>query len=199
MNQRPTLAVSLATALKAAAESRGFLAYIPLVSATCLAVGYVAAEYIPTRFWFEDNWGVSIAVFSGLLAFNGLLMSLGWFAFSKIYEILANDSLGRMLTQHGLLGVHLAFIDISHLVLICASLLSVFGLVATLSEMPFWVDRLLFGSCLGFTLYGLARAFSATKMMNDLIWEQANLNRRAPKLEAVGGSKEVTAGPNGNV
>ena len=195
MNNRPTLSVSIATALISSAESKGFLAYVPFVFGACLAVGFASAEYIPVGFWLDSRWDVSTAVFGGLLAFNGLLMSLGWFAFSKIYEIIANDSLGKMLTKHGLLGVHLAFIDISHLVLICASLLSVLGLVATLTGMPILVDRLLFGGCLGFTLYGLARAFSATKMMNDLIWEQANLSRNPPKLETVGGNEKPKTGP----
>src|SRR6056297_1964834 len=163
MNKRPSLAVSLALSLQAGAESRGLLAYVPYVFAACLATGFASAEFVPADFWGDARWDVSTAVFAGLLAFNGLLLSLGWFAFSKIYEILANDGLGRMLTANNLLGVHLSFIDLSHLVLIAASVLSVFGLIGVLVGIPIWVDKLVFGSCLGFTLYGLTRAFSATK------------------------------------
>lgn len=197
MKHRPSLAVSLATSLKSGAESRGFLAYVPFVFGMCLVVGFVSAEFIPGEFWSDARWDVSTAVFAGLLAFNGLLMSLGWFAFSKIYEILANDRLGQMLTRNGLLDVHLAFIDISHAVLICASALSVAGLVSVLVGAPVPVDRILLGSCLGFTLYGLARAFSATKMMNDLIWEQAHLDRERTNLKVVGESAESQKGPRG--
>jgi hypothetical protein len=153
---RPTLSVSLAMSLKASAESRGFLAYIPFIFGFCLVAGFVSAEFIPTEFWSLERWDVSTAVYAGLLAFNGLLMSLGWFAFSKIYEILASDRLGKMLTKHGLLGVHLAFIDVSHIVLISASALSGMGLVAVLVEAPLWVDKLALGSALGFTLYSCA-------------------------------------------
>ena len=99
-----------------------------------------------------------------------------------------------MLTKYGLLGLHLSFIDITHLVLICASLLSVLGLIATLAGLPIVVDRLLFGGCLGLTLYGLSCAFSATRMMNDLIWEQANIGREPPKLETVGGNGKPKSG-----
>ena len=190
MNSRPKLSVSLAKSLKAGAESRGFLAYFPFVFATCLTLGFVAAEYVPISFWADGSWDVSTAVFGGMLAFNGLLMSLGWFAFSKIYEILANERLGKMLTENKLLDVHLAFIDVSHIVLIAASCLSVVGLVVILAGMPLWMDEFLFGACLGLTLYGLARAFSATKMMNDLVWEQAHLDRSGPNLKAVGGNAE---------
>ena len=162
--------------------------------AAVLSVGFASASYIPLEFWMDSKWVVSTAVFGGLLAFNGLLMVLGWFAIAKIYEILSNDSLGKMLTTHGLLGLHLSFIDIIHLVLICASLLSVLGLIATLAGLPIVVDRLLFGGGLGLTLYGLSCAFSATRMMNDLIWEQANIGREPPKLETVGGNGKPKSG-----
>ena len=56
------------------------------------------------------------------------------------------------------------------------------------------VDRLLFGGCLGLTLYGLSCAFSATRMMNDLVWEQANIGREPPKLETVGGNSKAKSG-----
>ena len=194
MNKRPTLPVAFATALKIRAESKGLLAYVPFVLGACLAVGFASASYIPLEFWMDSKWDVSTAVFGGLMAFNGLLMSLGWFAFSKIYEILANDSLGKMLTKYGLLGLHLSFIDITHFVLICASLLSVLGLIATLAGLPIVVDRLLFGGSLGLTLYGLSCAFSATRMMNDLIWEQANIGREPPKLGTVGGNGKPKSG-----
>lgn len=191
MIKRPSLAVALAQSLQSGAESRGMLAYVPFVFAACLALGFSGARYVPLEFWTDARWDVSTAVFAGLLAFNGLLLSLGWFAFSKIYEILANDRLGRMLTANNLLGVHLAFIDLSHLVLIAASLLSVCGLMGVLIGVSIWVDQLILGSCIGFTLYGIARAFSATRMMNDLIWEQAHLDRDGPNLHAVGGSADA--------
>lgn len=190
MTPRPTLAVALATSLRAGAEHRGLWAYVPVVFIACLIAGFAAVQFVPVVFWDDRNWGVSTAVFAGLLAFNGLLMSLGWFAFSKIYEILANDRLGQMLTKNQLLGVHLAFIDVSHIVLIIASVLSGVGLVAVLADLPVWVDTTILGACIGFTLYGMARAFSATRMVNDLVWEQAHLDRNGPKLQSVEGSTE---------
>jgi len=191
MKERPSIAVSIAMSLQAEAAEKGFWAYIPYVFGACLIAGFVSAEFVPDEFWSDERWDVSTAVFAGLLAFNGLLLSLGWFAFSKIYEILANDRLGKMLTANNLLGVHLAFIDISHLVLIAASVLSVGGLVGVLAGVPVWIDGLVFGSCLGFTLYGLARAFSATRMMNDLVWEQAYLDREGVHLTAIEGTRNA--------
>ena len=196
MKHRPSLAVSLAISLKSGAESRSFFAFVPLVLAVCLLAGTVSTIFIPSEFWSDTKWAVSTAVFSGLLAFNGMLMSLGWFAFSKIYEILANDRLGQMLTRNDLLGLHLAFIDVSHAVLICASVLSVAGLVAVLVDAPLRIDKIILVLCLGFTLYGMARAFSATKMMNDLIWEQAHLDCDRANLKLVD-SNETQKGPAG--
>lgn len=135
----------------------------------------------------DDRWDVSTAVYAGVLAFNSLLMSLGWFSFSKIQEILLNESLGRMLTRHDLLGVHLAFIDLTHLILILGCLLSGSGLVTIPIGLPLLVDQCLLAATICFTVYALYRAYSATSMANTLIWEQAHLQADAPHLRSVGG------------
>lgn len=188
MESRPTLAVSLATVVRAKAESSGFRSFIPYVFIVCLAAGFAAAFFVPEEFWSNDRWDISTAVFAGLLAFNGLLMAMGWFAFAKIYEIVTGGIIGRLLTRNNLLGLHLAFIDISHVVLISASALSVIGLISVLVSLPTLVDQGLLGACLGFTLYGLARAFSATQMMNDLVWEQAQAREAESALRVIEGS-----------
>lgn len=190
MKKRPTLAVSIATSLQAGAENRGLRAYIPFWMVASAVAGYAVAFYLPAEFWSDDKWDVSTAVFAGFLAFNGLLLALGWFAFAKIYETLTGTELGAMLTRHGMLGVHLAFIDVSHFVLVFSSIASVLCLVTVLLPVPLWADRIAIGTSISLTVYGLCRAISATRMMNDLVWEQAHLAPQlGPRLAAVENAK----------
>ena len=194
MNSRPSLAVAMAVVLRSKVERMGWLGYIPYVFGACLALGFAGAVFVPADFWSNDRWDISTAVFAGLLAFNGLLMAMGWFAFSKIYEIISGEAVGKVLTKHDLLGLHLAFIDISHLVLIASSALSVLGLVTVLTGLPPLADQGILGACLGFTLYGMVRAFSATNMMNELVWEQAQLRDVPTGPQLVTGGSGTRAG-----
>lgn len=185
MKKRPSLAVSIAASLQSGAEARGMRAYFPTWILLSAALGGTLATSLPSEFWSQENWDISTAVLAGLLAFNGLLLALGWFAFAKIYETLTGTKLGSMLTRHGLLGVHLAFIDVSHFVLVFSSIASVACLVTVLLPLPIWADRTMLGISIALTAYGLFRAISATQMMNDLVWEQAHLEHSGPQLAAV--------------
>jgi len=187
MKPRPKLAESFAKVLSVKSAQIGFWAYFPYIFLVMVGLGYIAVWNIPEIFWEDNNWSISLTVFSGLLAFNGLLMALGWFAFSKIYEILTNERMGRMIAKHDMLSLHLAFIDITHLVLIAASVSSVLALVLVLTDVPLIFDKAVFGFCLGTTLYGLHRAYSATKMMNDLVWEQSQVDLAQAGPTPVGG------------
>lgn len=185
MKRRPSLAVSMAASLQSEAEQRGFFAYIPVVLLMCLSAGAGLAYLVPADFWTNDRWDISTAVYAGLLAFNGILMALGWFSFAKIYEILTNGPIGRMIVKHGLLGMHLAFIDITHFVLVGSSIMAVVGLISVLVDAPLWIDRSILAASLGLTGYALARGVSAASMVSELIWEQAQLNKEPPNLAAV--------------
>lgn len=197
MKPRPSLSVSFAAALQADAEHRGFLAYVPYLLAASVVAGSSLAYYTPADFWATDHWDVSTAVYAGLLAFNGLLMALGWFAFSKIYEILVGDRLGAMLTKHDLLGVHLAFIELSHIVLVVASLSTAVGLISVLLPLPILADRILFGATITSTIYALVRAVSSVNVVNQLVWEQANLPRTSAGVTAIGPKPDQRLSPTG--
>lgn len=176
MKQRPTFAQSFASALSDDANERGWRAFVPIYVLVSFGFGFFAAWRLPVNFWADAEWGVSATVFGGILAFNGLLLALGWSSFSKIYEIILSEPIANALRKHGLLEGHLAFIDANHFVLVVAALISGIAMVATLAFLPPWVDRVLFGLSIALTIYSLVRALASIKMMNELIWEKSQLN-----------------------
>lgn len=190
MKNRPSLAEATAKSVQLDVEARGVVGFVPYWLMLSIIVGAVVAVILPGSFFLDARWDVSTAVYAGILAFNGLLMSLGWFSFSKIQEILLNDDVGKMLTRHDLLGIHLAFIDLTHLILIAACFLSGAGLVAIPMALPLVADQLLLASTIGMTIYALYRAYSATSVANSLIWEQAHLNIERPPLRTVEGGHD---------
>lgn len=190
MKRRPTIAQSLAASVQIDASQRGFIAFVPYWFAISLVLGSVVAILLPVSFFTDAGWDVSTAVYAGLLAFNGLLMSLGWFAFSRIQEIISGDSIGPMLARHDLLGHHLSFIDLSHLTLIMSCCLSGAGLVSIPFRLPILADQALFGATLGFTLYSMYRSYSATNMANDLLWEQSQQKMKKIPLSTIDGGND---------
>lgn len=190
MKQRPSIAEATAKSVHQDAARRGVIAFVPYWFILCIFVGGLVAELLPTTFFANEKWDVSTAVYAGMLSFNALLMSLGWLSFSKIQEILLSKNLGEILRKHDLLGIHLAFIDLTHLFLIVSCCLSGAGLVAIPASLPLVADQILFGAAVGFTIYALIRAYSATGMANALLWEQAHLDGAAgepPQLRALEG------------
>jgi hypothetical protein len=184
---RPKLATVIADAIRHRAVNQGLFAFVPWILVLCFGGGVSLVAITPSDFWMDDNRIAAISVYSGLLAFNGLLLSLGWFAFSKIYEIITNDRLGRMLSQHSILEHHLGFIDITHMTLIASAVMALIGLTTTMAVFPSILDKAILATCVATTCYSLARAFSATKMMNDLVWEQSEMDRNSdgPPLTSV--------------
>lgn len=189
MRSRPSFAQSFATAFAEDAKDRGWRAYVPIYIGGSAAAGSIAAFGVPATFWYDTNWGVSAAVFGGILAFNGLLLALGWSAFSKIYEVMLTEPIGPILRRHNLLDVHLAFIDANHFVLVVAALASGTAMLVTLAVVPLFVDRMLFGLSVAMTMYSIVRALASIRMMNDLIWERAHFTSTGePSLQSVRGA-----------
>jgi hypothetical protein len=172
--QRPPLSQSFATALKYSAERRGWLAFVPYFFLSCVGVGTAAAWSVPHDFWSDANQDVSATVYGGILAFNAILLAVSGSAFAKIYDIITGPVLGPILKKNDLLDEHLAFVDLNQLVLVFAALMSLAALVTVLLPALVWVDRALLMATLAFSAYSLLRTLSSTKMMHELIWEQAH-------------------------
>jgi len=136
--------------------------------------GYGAAKLMPTEFWANENWGVSVTVYSGFLAFNGLLLALGWNAFSKSYEIISTGAFAQFLKRHNLLLEHLFFIDLVHYALVVSVIASGVGLVSVMFSLDIIYDRAILCGVIGLSIYALVKAMAAIKAMNDLIWDRAH-------------------------
>lgn len=175
MTPRPALSKSFANALSYAVEQRGWRAFIPYIFGACIGLGAFGAWSVPGEFWADTKWDVSATVYGGVLAFNAILLAVGGNAFGKIYELITGPRLGPILKKHGLLDEHLAFIDLNQIVLVAAALASLAGLITVLLPAQLWVDRALLAGSFSLSAYSLMRTFDSTRMMHELIWEQAHL------------------------
>jgi hypothetical protein len=189
MTPRPSLAKSFASALNYAAEQRGWIAFVPYVVLASVGLGAYAAWSVPEAFWSDGKWDVSATVYGGVLAFNAILLAVSGNAFAKIYEIITGPTVGPVIRKHGLLEEHLAFVDVNQLTLVAAALASLAGLITVLLPVLVWVDRSLLAATFSLSAYSLVRTMQASKMMHELIWEQAHLGDESsepqPRLRPV--------------
>lgn len=174
MEARPKFFTAFCRNVGETYERRGAMAIFPWWLAICLGLGTLAAWHVPAVFWAREYWGVATTVFTGFLAFNGLLLALGWGAFSRIYEILSTGWFSAFLRRNDLLSDHLFFVDVVHGILIVSAVSSGAGLVTVLLDLPALVDRMIFAAVTGLSLWSLVKALSAMRMMNDLVWELAH-------------------------
>lgn len=174
MNRRPKLSETFAEGLALAAKERGSKAYFPAWLIACVALGGIASAYIPTAFWSDDKWDVSITLFGGLLAFDGLLIAVGWGAFAKIYEIIGAGEFAAFLRRNGLLNLHFLYIDLAQLSMIFSALLTGLAMVLVLTQMSIYIDRIAFALAVGTSAYSVIKAMGATQAMHELIWESTN-------------------------
>ena len=176
MDSRPEFFASLLRAGGDSLDRRGFLRSIPYHFFACMVVGILSAIFMPQVFWANERWGAAITVHAGFLAFDGLLLALGWVAFSKIYEILNTGWFSAFLIRNNLLLDHLFFVDLAQVALITSAGTSGIGLVTVLFDFSAIIHKIIFGFCLTFSCYVLIKALSAMRTMNDLVWEIAQNN-----------------------
>jgi hypothetical protein len=182
--KRPKLSEAFAEGLAIAAKNRGGWAYVPSWLIGSLLMGAIAATFIPASFWSDSNWGVSVTFYGGLLAFDGLLLAIGWGAFSKIYEIIGAGDFAAFLRRNGLLNIHLLFVDLAQLSMVAAALATGIALVAVLCPLAMWVDRGALAISLGLSCYAIVKAVAATQAMHDLLWDKTNQPLTAPSTIA---------------
>jgi hypothetical protein len=182
MPPRPSFAATYAKALVVAARKRGWWAYVPTRLLISLGLGAAAAYFVPggaQGFWADSNWGTSATVIGGVLAFNGILLAVGWSAFAKIYDVIGSPDFSAFLKRHDMLDTHIMFVDAVHFSLAAAALISFAALIGLLLPLPELADRGLFALMVGSCVNSIAEAFSATAMMNDLIWDKAHADGSA--------------------
>lgn len=182
MTERPKFLPSFLDEIKKESERASFLALIPYVFLLSCGVGAVVAYYIPAAFFANDKWDVSTAVYAGLLTFDGLVLVLGWNAFSRMYDVLLRGDLGKYMMKNQLLNPYLVHITFMHIVQISAVLVAALGLVTVIMDVvPLGADRAIFAVTIALTIYSIKQALSAVRAMNDLVWQAAFFETHKPK------------------
>jgi len=177
-NMRPKFLPSYLELLRKETEQSGLVALLPFKLAACVATGYVCSRFVLPGFWGTAKIEVTVAVYGGLLTFTGLLLALGWSAFSRMYETLFRAEFGAYLQEKGLLNSYIVHIGYMHFVQILSILFAGAGLVCSLlAHLPTQIYQWIFALTIGFTIYAIMQAIDAVSAMNDLAWQCAFFER----------------------
>jgi hypothetical protein len=180
-DQRPKFLPSFIGAVQAESELIGWRALVPYILLTCAAAAAAVAYYMPAEFWSEGKRELAVAFFSGVLVFNGLILTLGWTAFSRIYDVLLRADFGRYLMKNNLLNDYILQIEFMHIGQIGAVIISGVALVAVLlDKVPLLAHRVIFGLTFMLTAYAIKQAVSAVTAMNNLVWQAAFFETHQP-------------------
>lgn len=173
---KPKLSQNFADGLAIAAKNRGWHAYIPYALLTCLILGLILAYFIPEKLWNETDTSNGLTVYGGLLAFNSLLLAIGWSTFAKLYELIGSGPFSKFLKRNGILKYHILFVEISQFTLVFSSVISGFGMFSILLPFSLITDRLILATAVGFSLYALVKCIQCTQAMHDILWEAAEFD-----------------------
>jgi len=179
MPKRPKFWSTFFRLLSEKFEKKGAHSLVPFRLIACALLGCSFAYFLPSSFFEKKSWDVTIAFFAGLLAFNSLMLALGWSAFSKIYEMMNTGLLKRFLVNQNMLEEHLFFIEFVHRSLVFSTVLSGIGLGTTLLSLPVIGDRLVVVFASTFSLWALFHAHSAVMLVNDLVWDAAHMENKS--------------------
>src|SRR5438105_1774676 len=124
---RPKFLPSFIGAIQKETEERGWSGVFPFILLSCIVAGATIAYTIPGQFWAESKRELSVAVYVGLLTFNGLILALGWTAFSRIYDVLLRGDFGKYLMRNNLLNDYILQITFMHIFQIGSVIVSAVG------------------------------------------------------------------------
>ena len=194
MTSRPKTLATYARLFARAVDERGVLRAIWYWRQfLAIALGGTAVYFMPTDsngLWARHD--LAVMVMTGVLTFNGILLAVGWGAFGKIYDLIAEPKFSSFLRRQNILDAHLMFVAVVHFSLASAALISFAALLCILLPVPLWVNQALFGAMIAASVNAIFEAFRATGMMNDLIWDVAHWNEAGqgqPNLRPVENGK----------
>lgn len=170
----PSFPPTYAKALKFAADRRGWLAYIPVAGLFAILVGVACFIMTPSAFWCPANRGNAIMVYAAILTFSGILLALGWSAFTKNFDIIGRGHLGEFLKENDILDVHLLFISITNWSLTVFSIMTFIGLISLVLCTNVIVMRVVFALMITSAFNAVARSLSLNRFIQELIWDDIN-------------------------
>jgi len=194
---RPSFISSYFEILSKEARASHWKAIVPYWLIVSTVIGGVTGYFIPQGFWEDAHWDVSTAVYASFMTFNGLVLALGWNAFSRMYEILFRGDFGSYLARNNLLNPYITHITFINMVQVISVIASGIGLVMVLVEnIPILYDRIALSAILALMIYGLKQTIDALTAMNDLVWQAAYFELNHPKDGTVGNVAQFKGGTN---
>jgi len=149
----------------------GLKSVLPWWFTAYLAAGVLVSFFVPIEFWAVENWEVSVAVYGAILTLNGLILALGWSAFSRIYECACAPGFSVYLRDRGLLSHYIFYVGWVHLWQLIAIIVSAAGLLIVLVDLvPLFWEQIFFGLMIGITGYAVHQASGAVTAMQDIVW-----------------------------
>ena len=135
------------------------------------------ASNIEASFFYPRRWDVSVAVYSGLLAFNALTMALAWSGIGRVYDTLSSPKFSSFLQHTGVLGRYHFTLGFIHTVQSLAALITIGSMgVLLIGHIGIFWDRVALAATIGATLYALWWAYSAAQVARDLSWHHATFD-----------------------
>lgn len=170
---KPSFPQTFADGLSVAAKNRGWRAYVPWKIAICVGVATTIAVTLPSTLWGAKARPELISIYSGVLAFSGLVLAIGWGAFSRIYELIGSGPFSKFLRRNGILKYHILFVEMAQFSLVLSCLTSGIGLFSTWLPFTLAADRAILGAAIATTGYAVLKAIESTQAMNEILWEAA--------------------------
>src|SRR3569623_1786715 len=157
------------------------------ILASC-ALGAGAAFSLPPSFWDGKKLDVQVALLSGLLTFNGIILALCWSAFGKVYEIVGAGAFCKHLRKTNLLSQYLVFVGYCHIVQVMAISCTAFALLAVWRPFEKWFVKITIAASVATTAYAVRQGVATSTVMQDLIWAKSEFDEANPPagVKAVG-------------
>lgn len=134
-----------------------------------LVIGAVAQRFLSFKFYTDP--AIGIPIYAGILTFNGLLLTLAWNAFAKIFENICSPKFSTYLRENNIFKMYLFQISYVQHAQIVAVVLSGTALLGLAVANPISnLNEHLFIFVFANSGYALKEAVGAVTVLNDLIW-----------------------------
>jgi hypothetical protein len=154
-------------------DKRGVWALVPGWLLASAVIGAVPTYYMRAEFWSQEKLDVSLIVYTGVLTLNGLILTLSWNAFAKMYESISASGFASYLMMRGRMDGYTVFIDYVNYAQVAAILCSATALLVLLCHVHVIYDRIAFAVMLTASLYAIKKASGAVTAMRQLVWQKA--------------------------
>jgi len=150
-------------------KSRGLIAVVPVWIIAFIIAATVIVDQIPNEFWKDS--AKNIPSYAGILTLNGLLLTLAWNAFAKVFENICAPKFSSYLQRNGVLQVYMFQVNYVQAAQLVAVLTSGCGLIVLLIDnVLLLANRFMLVATLATSAYAIKEAVSIVSVLHDLIW-----------------------------